>query len=269
MHDCHDIRRKIRATIERARATGALEPITTSVERVDDQGFGFAIRVASALERKERASASLPADFDPFLPYDPDLFVCDVSDEHVCLLNKFPVLEEHALVVTRIYRDQSERLTVGDFEALWTCMEQFPSLGFYNGGRAAGASQTHKHLQLASLPVCGWKDLPIQPGELAAIGIPHELRAAPKVGWSGEALERAYDVAMSAQGLFERGETLAYNLLITPKELVVIPRSSEKYEGISVNALAFVGSLFVRDEDTLSRVREVGPAAILRGVCPP
>jgi ATP adenylyltransferase len=48
--------------------------------------------------------------------------------------------------------------------------------------------------------------------------------------------------------------------------MLVVPRSAEFWEGISVNALGFAGSLFVRDMDQLETVRRRGPFAVLSGV---
>ena len=41
---------------------------------------------------------------NPFLPYDPDLVVADISDTHVALLNKFNVIDHHLLIVTRCFK---------------------------------------------------------------------------------------------------------------------------------------------------------------------
>ncbi|NIO40609.1 MAG: phosphorylase, partial [Burkholderiales bacterium] len=38
---------------------------------------------------------------NPFLPYGKDLFVSDISETHLALLNKFNVIDYHLLIVTR------------------------------------------------------------------------------------------------------------------------------------------------------------------------
>ena len=90
--------------------------------------------------------------FDPFLPYEPDMFVADISPTHVCLLNKFNVIDHHLLVVTRAFEEQDAAINAADFAALWACMTEVDGLAFYNAGKRAGASQRHKHLQIAPLP---------------------------------------------------------------------------------------------------------------------
>jgi ATP adenylyltransferase len=48
--------------------------------------------------------------------------------------------------------------------------------------------------------------------------------------------------------------------------MLVVPRSREHFESISVNALGFAGSLFVRNRGELELVRKSGPMKILRQV---
>ena len=55
---------------------------------------------------------------DPLGDYDPDLFVVDLAPSHYVLLNRFPVLAGHVLLVTRRFEHQERLLTVEDFAAL-------------------------------------------------------------------------------------------------------------------------------------------------------
>src|SRR5207237_2327023 len=71
------------------------------------------------------------------------------------------VLREHLLIVTKQYEDQRTLLTERDFEALAIAMRDAEVLGFYNGGQEAGASQTHKHLQVVTLPLSPHHSIPI------------------------------------------------------------------------------------------------------------
>jgi len=143
--------------------------------------------------RKAKAVNSRRA--DPFLPYDPDLFVADISETHIALLNKFNVIDHHLLIVTRRFELQEALLNLVDFVALFSCMVQFDGLGFYNGGPAAGASQRHKHLQIVPLPLDeSGSPLPIEPllaaarmdgfiGTIPGLPFPHAFaRLDPLVG---------------------------------------------------------------------------------------
>jgi ATP adenylyltransferase/5',5'''-P-1,P-4-tetraphosphate phosphorylase II len=53
------------------------------------------------LPNSDPGSSSKSKKTNPFLPYDAELFVCELSPTHVLLLNKFPVVENHVLVVTK------------------------------------------------------------------------------------------------------------------------------------------------------------------------
>ncbi|MFN2646613.1 MAG: phosphorylase, partial [Burkholderiales bacterium] len=61
-------------------------------------------------------------------------------------------------------------------------------------------------------------------------------------------------------------QSAPYNLLATRRWMLLVPRGCERYESISVNALGFAGSLFVRSDVELERVRDAGPMAVLRAV---
>ena len=141
----------------RALACGAMQPIETTEEIVSDAGVDFVVRRVSSLTRKyaqaARGERQHGTAANPFLPHEPDLFVADVSASHFALLNKFNVIEQHLLIVTRSFVDQETLLDGGDFEALAACMAEIDGLAFYNGGAVAGASQPHKHLQLVPLPL--------------------------------------------------------------------------------------------------------------------
>src|SRR5699024_10677445 len=89
---------------------------------------------------------------DPFAPpYESDLVVGELAPAHMVLLNKFPVLDLHALAVTREAEPQTHLLTACDCEALLRLLYSWDSLVFYNAGPEAGASQAHKHLQVIAM----------------------------------------------------------------------------------------------------------------------
>jgi ATP adenylyltransferase len=280
---------------------GALRPIETVSITVEDGGVPFIVRQVSSLARKARervppSSDQAPA--DPFLPYDPDLFVANVTQTHVALLNKFNVIEHHLLVVTRAFEEQQALLNLDDFTAWLACLAQFESVGFYNSGRQAGASQRHKHMQLVPLPLHAAEpaksSLPIEPvlsralaqgagadaGTLAGLPFPHAFTAfAPAATTSDGAAEvHARDVharylrlldALALRltnGTDPARQTAPYNLLLTSRWMLMVPRVAECADAISVNALGFAGSLFVRDAAQMEIVKRLGPMAILRRV---
>jgi ATP adenylyltransferase len=56
---------------------------------------------------------------------------------------------------------------------------------------------------------------------------------------------------------------------MTHEWLLIVPRTREVFEGISVNALGFAGSLFVRDDSAFAVLESAGPMAALRQVAAP
>lgn len=274
---------------EQALASGALEPIATEESVLEDGGVRFRARRVSSLARK--AAAAPPASGNPFLPPDPALFVADVCDTHFALLNKYNVIAHHLLIVTRRFEEQETLLTRRDFEALATCMAEFEALGFYNGGRVAGASQAHKHLQLVPLPLAA--DGPPVPVEtlfdatLAADGTLATVAGLPFVHVftrldpdlfedparaAAAAIHERYHAMLQAVGLSAvqvggaARQSAPYNLLLTRRWMLLVPRAREHFEGISINALGFAGSFFVRDTHQLERLRQHGPMRALRAV---
>jgi ATP adenylyltransferase len=284
-----------------ALADGALQPIETVCTRIDDGGIRFIVRQVSSLARKTYAfegdtsdTSSTPLS-DPFKPYDPALFVADISDTHIALLNKFNVIDHHMLIVTRDFEEQETLLDLSDFVAWLACLAEFNALGFYNGGVSAGASQAHKHMQIVPLPITTEHNdgfaLPIEPliasaraSTRASAGtlltrFPFVHAFAPLAPASGPQaaaaaldcylwLMRSLALVSYAEGKPVR-QAAAYNLLMTQRWMLVVPRTEAHIEGISINALGFAGSLFVRDAVQLETVQRLGPMTLLARVSRP
>jgi ATP adenylyltransferase len=64
----------------------------------------------------------------------------------------------------------------------------------------------------------------------------------------------------------EGQRTGPYNLLVTRQSMLLVPRSTECYERISINALGFAGGLLVKDKAQLEALRAHGPMTALRQV---
>lgn len=279
----------VRRRSAEARARGALHTLPARSEIVRDAGVDFIVRVGTGPSWKKAPRGSRRArGRNPFLPYEEALFVAEVSDTHVCLLNKYNVVDHHLLLVTRHFEDQELPLTLRDFEALLVCMAELDSLGFYNSSPEAGASQRHRHLQMVPVPLAPQAgsgarppSVPVEPlleGALRPDGRPARASALPfrhavtpldpgalndPVRAAGDAFE-AYRRALRALG--REGDPGAYNLLMTSRWLLVVPRRRETHAGVSVNALGYAGALLVRDEEQLAELRRRGPLAILRSV---
>jgi ATP adenylyltransferase len=235
---------------------------------------------ARARERLARAAAS-PR--NPFLPPEPELTLGEVSPAHLAVLNKYPVRAEHLLLVTRDFVHQETLLDAGDLAALAFGLAEIDALGFYNSSRTAGASQLHRHLQLVPLPLAaGATPVPIEPLLEPA---PESLRvprlpfahafARVAAGAGGDALLDVYLALLAASGLHvvtnELGACASapYNLLVTRRWMLVVPRTRADFDGVPVNALGFAGSLFARDEADRAAIAAAGPLRVLQGVAAP
>ena len=276
-----------------ARESGALARIETIEEAVEDRGVAFIVRRVSSHARKAvlaKPQYAAPIQ-DPFLPPEPELALGPVGSTHVAVLNKYPVIDRHILIATRDFAPQDSLIDSADFAALAEVMRGFPSLGFYNGGKEAGASQPHKHLQLVPLPLCGGgSPFPVAPwieaartvdgfARLPQFEFAHALaRFDPETLDSPDAAARfegTYRALLDRVGIEgvrgEAGElqSAPYNLLVGRGWMLIVRRRCEHADGISVNTLGYVGSLFVKDEDQLAFVRRVGPLALLQSVAAP
>lgn len=267
--------RRVDEVAAAALAAGALEPIATAVEVIPDDGVRFVVRVLERLARKiEHTLEQRRTHTDPFLPPEPELLVGGISPTHLAVLNKFNVLDRHLLIVTRAFRSQEEPLDRDDLAALAWCLAEGDALGFYNGGAVAGASQPHKHLQLVPLPLAADDGGPT-PIDVV-LGSPAPDGSCPGLHFRHAVTPlRPADAADPERLLAESRRLLAaagvapgapYNLLVTRRWMLAVPRPVERWHGVSVNALGFAGSLLVPDRPRLERVRAAGPMAVLAAV---
>ncbi|HYW04706.1 MAG TPA: DUF4922 domain-containing protein [Gammaproteobacteria bacterium] len=270
------------AVSARALSSGALQPIETRSEPLEDRGLPFVVRMVSSLRRKRRETAAADPSFDPFRPpYQPGLWVGDLSSTHAVVLNKFNVLPQHLLLVTRRFEHQTQALGADDFAALWTTLAGREALGFYNAGAEAGASQPHKHLQAVPLPLAPeLRDLPFSalfrrnaaagqvpdlPFVHAFVPVPARWLEDPAAG--GRESGQVYRALLRAAGLdADADDPGAYNLLATRRWLWLVPRRRAAFDGIGVNALGFAGAMLVRETEQLERLRRHGPLRVLQEV---
>jgi ATP adenylyltransferase len=294
--DASDLWQKVINTTQQALMSGALKPISTSQYTLQEPPLTCVVRVVDSLARKAAAQKSQPTSsghrepYNPFLPYEEALFVADLSESHLCLLNKFNVVEHHLLLVTRHYESQDTWLTKADFAALGRCMREIDGLGFYNSGTDAGASQHHKHLQLipftpgqsrSDLPISnliqaqatwlqGHPYLPMLPfwHSISRLAAPGSLESSDAIAHH---LHQTYQQLMVNLGLplDQPQPTAPYNLLVTREWMMAVRRSQGSYQGIGVNALGYGGWLLVKSLADLTRLKEIGPTNLLHIVGQP
>lgn len=257
-------------TLRRAGvASGAVTEFPHRTETFSADGITWVLRV---LEGKAPVAPTRP---DPFLPpYDPRLLVADLGPHHALLLNKYPVLPEHLLVVTRAPRPQTAFPDPEDFAATAVLLTDAPVLAFYNGGPESGASQPHRHFQAVALPLGpGAEAVPTQAWIEAAAGggilpFPGAATALDPALWRsntrGEALHEIAARLLRRSGRDPLAPN-SFNLLFTREWMLAVPRSRRRFLDVPVNSLGYAGAMIAKSAAARRALRKPGPLAVLAG----
>lgn len=181
------------------------------------------------------------------------------------MLNKFAVVPEHFILVTRAFKQQTHLLGADDLAAAHACVRAYHDndgegggglFVFFNSGEHSGASQPHRHLQLLpddkmreGLPEAGG-DWTVLADRLTGDDEDNAGRAELPFASFAEriaddinpkalrsAYVRLYRRACAAAGLDEKDlgdleaedvpARISYNLGMTRNSLVVCPRAAE------------------------------------------
>jgi sulfate adenylyltransferase (ADP) / ATP adenylyltransferase len=264
---------------------------TATQEYIVNDTVPFQVCLATALAKKPAGQLTAKQEqikrmpFDPFMKPDPNLLLHDLGS-HNLILNKFCIRKGHVILATKEYRSQYELLNENDFEAALKLCETTTTrhLFFYNCGPMSGASILHKHVQ--AIPVDGGMpfDSMIQKSDGSRLDIPFIYRFARiETTATAQMIDTKFRQLLE-ECLAETGhpftgnfntETnndsqpdnfISYNVVFTREWILIVPRSCESFESVSVNALGFAGMLLVKTEAQLETVRTAGPMNILRHV---
>ncbi len=248
-------------------ASGAVTVFRHRAETFTADGITWVLRTL------EDAAPPAPTEPDPFLPpYDPHLLVAELGPRHALLLNKYPVLPEHLLIVTHAALPQAALPDPEDFAATAVLLAGPPALAFYNGGPESGASQPHRHFQAVALPLGpAAEPIPTQAWIAAAAGaalpFPGAAAVLDSVLWQlndpGESLHAIAARLLQCCGRNPQTPG-SFNLLFTLEWMLAIPRRRRKFRGVSVNALGYAGALIVKSAEGQRTLAEIGPLAVLR-----
>lgn len=283
---------KTELVTKKALEKKVLHSIATHYQILEQNDIKFIIRILDNLDKKDKAKKiqkekqkKSQEKFNPFLPYEKDLFVANIRENHVLILNKFNVVNHHLLIITREFESQDSVLTLEDFSSFWVVLKQINGFGFYNGGKLAGASQPHKHLQIVPYPLVKEIDsLPINDlvlshknqGQLITINsFPFENKViffedimTEKIEELGKLTLNYYYQLLEQLNITikENKPSKHYNLLITKNWMMIIPRNQEKFASISINSLGFIGALLVKNNEELELLLKHKPLEILAEV---
>lgn len=281
---------KVQLVTKKALNKKALNSIISSYQIWEQNQISFLIRIVENLERKDQEKKKQKEkqshiSFNPFLPYEQDLFIENIGNNHVVILNKFNVFAHHLLIVTREFEAQESSLNFHDFSALWTVLSQINGFAFYNSGKLSGASQPHKHVQLVPYPLAQKiETIPINDLVLSYKNtqktiilkeFPYEHSIEFFEDIENKSMEELGEITVEKyQRIFkslnikidDKKPSKNYNLLMTKDWIMIIPRSQEKFSSISINSLGFAGAFLVKNEEQLKLIKNSNLLEILSQV---
>lgn len=109
----------------------------------------FQFRVADGLSKKPRTAGTKVR--KPAFTGDSEDFTLGLfGPRHKLILNKYCAVRPQLVLHTVEFENQDELLNAGDFEAAWSALKALGDgyMVIYNGGKDAGASLNHKHMQV-------------------------------------------------------------------------------------------------------------------------
>ena len=196
----------------------------------------------------------------PFLPpFEPGIFITSLSDTHNLLFNKYCVVKNHVLVVTRKFEMQTSKLNRLDFAAAFKVMRAIEGFSFYNSGPQSGASQAHKHFQAMpydkdhryDIAKLLNKETSRMEGQATSfqcslfkfdhrVGVIPSFDNHQEYHQIGETLENIYEELLKSLKIDT--QTMSYNLILTESWMLIVKRKKEKaLDILSVNSLGFLG----------------------------
>ncbi|MGS0696717.1 phosphorylase [Shewanella sp. 0m-4] len=236
--------------------TGALLPLTDADTLIELDGINYVGNIVTEnMAKKHQPQVSL---HDPFLaPYDPALYIGEIGSEHVCLLNKFPIITPHILICAKECLSQTSALRLVDFKAWIQGFSSADTLGFFNAGHDAGASQMHRHMQIVKTPIT--LEALILSGKLP---FKHYLFQFEHL--DAQLLIQHYNAAMLKFGRYKAtltdgaADCLPYNILLTQGWMLIVPRSTNVVGTVSGHGLCYSGRFLVNSEQQLCWLTEYG-----------
>ncbi|KAI1771322.1 HIT-like protein [Hypoxylon cercidicola] len=284
----------VQTAFNRALVTGDVSYYPTQVAVLTPRSIPFQLRFSPALAHKPKAPKPKEPNAKPFNPFEnptPAMLIDDLPPSHRLVLNKFAVVPEHFILVTRDVKPQTHVLEKGDIAATFACIQAYRMAGqelfaFFNSGPHSGASQPHRHLQL--LPVKRMKDgledvengsqwsvlaerlvefkqeLPFQ---VFTTSMRSDMSDEERHNAYLELYRRAVRVVFPDEEVSVEGEAkISYNLAITSSTMALCPRtaegtmiknkSGENIGVVSLNGTVLAGTALVKNEAEWDALRD-------------
>lgn len=264
----------------------------TIESKLEDADMTFHLTELKSLEKRpENGSIS----DNPFAKPEPELTLLTdygVNGEFKLVLNKFPVVPYHFMLITNDFVSQNTPLSPKELLATYKILQVLEEGGgdenwfaFYNCGPMSGASQPHKHIQFMSLPegytpftellarssdpfIPDQTKEPLQNSHLPFAHFLARLPLNPR-----ETTEEI--LAMTFVALLQRtlsvlrahdAEHISYNFCATTKYMMLVPRSKSKHDSLGVNSCGMMGLVLCKNEAVVTMVKLTGFENILKDV---
>lgn len=244
--------------------------------------------LAHLAHRPDNISGKLPG--NPFEKPEPDMTVRDTfgeNGEFRIVLNKFPVIPYHFLLVTKEFESQNSPLTPSqlyDTFCLLVHLKQKDSknwFAFYNCGSESGASQPHKHVQFLTFPenfvpfpqtltassTSFIPDANKEPLQNSDLPFAHFVAKLPTIdALDKETMSMCFSALLQSVLNIQRHNNsshISYNVVLTTEYIMLVPRSHSKFKSLGVNSCGVIGLFLCKNSELASMVEDETPEHIL------
>lgn len=268
---------------------------TQILEVVGESTYSFDLTLLPSLQHRPETGN---ANDNPFSKAEPDLTILQTygnEDEFRLILNKFPVAENHFMMVTKKFRSQDSPLSPSELHASFKILENLRIseedsrwFAFYNCGPESGASQAHKHVQFLTLPK-GHPDFNFLLAQSSEPFIPdqtHEPLQDPNLPYAHFVVPLPESSAVNDEllalvftSLLQRTLTtlaeeelsnISYNFCLTTSYMMMVPRTKSKFGcTVGINSCGYMGLVLCKNHKIYEEVRKNGIFNILAEIgCP-
>ncbi|KAH3899543.1 related to 5',5'''-P-1,P-4-tetraphosphate phosphorylase 2 [Saccharomycodes ludwigii] len=245
----------------------------------------------SLKEKPERKDITDNEKSNPFAKPEPELTVIDdLEGDYKLLLNKFPIIPNHLLLVTKSFESQTAPLSPKDLLTSYNLLKKLDNddesdkrhVAFYNCGVNSGSSQDHKHLQIIELPgklkTLQDKLVKKDPGHfipnhkkepLKDNSIPYAHFVVPLPDPDGNDVDEDL-LAMVYSSLLQRTLTffqqwsctseedkrlpISYNFMMTLEWICLVPRSKSNNGTIGFNSTGYLNMVLVKERELYDKI---------------
>lgn len=265
----------------KAKDLGTLIFTESTLQKIREKDIDLQLSYVPLLKKKKNIKTLGESSFvDPFNPPEPSLYVQDIGNKYFIVLNKFPIIPEHFLLVTKDFEKQTENLIMDDIAMIWECLDSMKSkhMAFYNCGPQSGASQLHKHIQFISLEdniismlypdeiltnVPDSVEIPWSHPKIPFVHYIFQIISSPSPEDLINMFSKLLSFTIKSISALEITE-ISYNFAMTKQWMFMAPRIVESWNHISINTTGMVGMFLVKSEKELNLVMDTGILEILK-----